>query len=127
MHGSDASQDPTERDLDTAVLAHLSGPDLLDSEEVVREVIAVFVADVPLRIRNIRTAMVAGDLEAIARTSHNLKGACAHIGARRLQSAAHRLCITARSGGAREIPWLYQELQKAWERVLPLLQTRCQA
>jgi len=51
----------------------------------------VFLDDLPTKLSTMETALGGRDIATLQRTAHSLKGACATIGAERLQEAAHAL------------------------------------
>jgi two-component system, sensor histidine kinase and response regulator len=57
-----------------AVLEQLGGDDAL-----LREIVALFLADCPVRIEQLRSALQAKDGEAIRRAAHALKGSVANF------------------------------------------------
>lgn len=59
--------------------------------DVVREVVGLFLADAPERLRAIAAAVHAGDAAALQRAAHTMKGASATIGARSLQRVCRGL------------------------------------
>ena len=61
-----------------------------DDEEqtMIREVVAMFIAEVPQRLAVIEAAVAAQDAAALSVAAHALKGAASNIGA----SALHALC-----------------------------------
>jgi signal transduction histidine kinase/DNA-binding response OmpR family regulator len=52
-----------------------------DDLSMTREVIALFVADLPQRLQDLDTALAAQDAAALARAAHALKGAASNVGA----------------------------------------------
>jgi signal transduction histidine kinase/DNA-binding response OmpR family regulator len=60
-----------------------------DDEEgsMTREVVALFIADAPTRVQDIRAAELAGDASALHHAAHALKGAASNIGAGALTEA----------------------------------------
>jgi signal transduction histidine kinase/CheY-like chemotaxis protein/HPt (histidine-containing phosphotransfer) domain-containing protein len=64
-------------------------------EELCREVLEVFVEDVPEQIEALRKALASEDLEQTARHGHTLKGASANVGA----EALHQLSLEVEQAG----------------------------
>ncbi len=62
-----------------------------DDRTMTREVIALFVADAPVRNADILTAYKASDSAALSRAAHALKGAASNVGAAGLTDACYRL------------------------------------
>ena len=66
--------------LDESVLSELQtlGPD------VVAEIVDLFLADVPMRLRKLKDAISAHSRDAVLREAHGLKGSALGVGAARL-------------------------------------------
>ena len=83
--------------LDGSVLAEiraLGGP----GEDVLAEIVAIFVGDVPHLLVKLRAALAAGDLEATRQIAHRLKGTALGTGARRMAAACGAVEQAARDG-----------------------------
>jgi HPt (histidine-containing phosphotransfer) domain-containing protein len=62
-----------------------------DDRSMTREVIALFVADAPVRMGDINAALQASDSAALSRAAHALKGAASNVGAQALTDACFAL------------------------------------
>ena len=71
---------------------------LLGDEQLVREVLGIFLADFPVQLESLLTALSAGDGGLVQQRAHRLKGAAANIGARQLQELAIGVELAAREG-----------------------------
>jgi HPt (histidine-containing phosphotransfer) domain-containing protein len=49
-------------------------------EELLHEVVGIFLEDIPVHLATLRRAINEGDLEAIERTAHSLKGEMGYLG-----------------------------------------------
>ncbi len=95
-------------------------PDFLarlgDDEELLREVVELFLEDAPQQLESIARAVAAGNAADIAPSAHQLKGAAANISARRAAEAASRLETAAKSGDSivagQEFAKLKNEMQQ---------------
>jgi len=56
--------------------------------EVVQEILALFLQDVPGRVKRLATAIESGDAVMVSREGHSLKGGCGQVGAKRLAALA---------------------------------------
>ena len=65
-----------------------------------REVVELFLADVPRRLDLLTTAVARGDRDQVARIAHTLAGSADSLGASRLAAACARLEALARGHGA---------------------------
>jgi PAS domain S-box-containing protein len=77
------------------LLARLAG-----DEELLQELVVLFLDDVPQRLGQLREAMVSHDLKALAQAAHTLKGAVGNMCAPRTFKAAQRLEDLADAGDA---------------------------
>jgi HPt (histidine-containing phosphotransfer) domain-containing protein len=83
--------------LDAAVVAEiraLSGP----GEDVLAEVLALFIADVPQQLAGLRAALHAQDATTARQIAHRLKGTALGIGARQMGSVCALVENAARAG-----------------------------
>ena len=67
-----------------------------DERTMTREVLALFAAESPQRIEDIRAALLAFDSDALSRAAHAVKGAASNVGAHALSeacSALERSCL----------------------------------
>jgi HPt (histidine-containing phosphotransfer) domain-containing protein len=83
--------------LDPDVLAELralSGPD----DDLLAEVVAVFLADAPEQMRAMRAALEGRDAALAHRAAHTLKGSANAVGARALGGVAAAIESAARAG-----------------------------
>ena len=60
-------------------------------DELLKEIAAVFLADYPNSLQEIRAAIHSGDAIQLERSAHSLKGSVANFGARDAVAAALRL------------------------------------
>jgi HPt (histidine-containing phosphotransfer) domain-containing protein len=77
--------------IDHGALAGLREAQEVGAPEVVRETIAIFLADGALRLDLIRRAVAERDAEAIHRVSHAFRASGLMLGARRLAAACQML------------------------------------
>jgi HPt (histidine-containing phosphotransfer) domain-containing protein len=56
-----------------------------------REIITIFLSDMPARIAELEAGLAAGETEKFVRAAHSIKGSAANLGATRLQGAAEHL------------------------------------
>lgn len=66
-------------------------------EELLKEIVEVFLQDTPSRIQSLKDAMSKNDTENIRREAHSLKGAAGSVGAVALQELAAELEALAKS------------------------------
>jgi HPt (histidine-containing phosphotransfer) domain-containing protein len=76
--------------------------------------IALFLRDVPERIRAGRQALADGDLDAVGRAGHSLKSSSAQLGALRMQRVAREIEARADAGDTVPLAPLLDELDAAF-------------
>src|SRR5262249_35531061 len=76
-----------------AVLARVDG-----DEELLREVVALFLEDYPRVLAEVRDAIARGDAALLQRAAHTLKGSVGNFDAADCQEAALTLGLLGRSG-----------------------------
>jgi PAS domain S-box-containing protein len=89
-----------DAEIPIALDAAFSPGDLLarvgGSEELMREVMGLFVGDAPRLLSEIRQALAVGDADAVYKATHTLKGSAGNFGARAVLDVAQRLEARAR-------------------------------
>ncbi len=88
-------------------VGRIGGPDL------VRRLVATFLAHAPTRLAAARAGAGADDLEAVGRAAHALRGSAGNLGAIALMDAAARLETACRDARGAEVPALLAELESA--------------
>jgi HPt (histidine-containing phosphotransfer) domain-containing protein len=77
--------------VDTAVLLSLEWAQVEGEPDFVVELIDLYAEDAPRRLNAIRGASAAGDLAALRRAAHGLRGSSASLGARSVEMLCERL------------------------------------
>ncbi len=85
--------------------------------ELAREVVGLFVDDVPTQMAELRAAVEREDAEEAHRLAHGLKGAGANITAEVAQAYAREIEHLARDGRLAEVPERLPHLQAALDAV----------
>ncbi len=88
-----------------------------DDRELLLELVAVFLEDLPARVDELRQAVRAGDPPEVERVAHALKGALANFGARAAYDAASDLEKMGRGNNVRGAPRLLARLERELEQV----------
>ena len=100
---SKAADDPAVFDR-AALLDRLAG-----DEELARKILGIFLDNMPVRIRDLRTALDAGDVSAAPRAAHAIKGMAANISAEAMRSLAEKMENAARTG---DLEWIRERMAK---------------
>ncbi len=80
-------------------------------EELIREVLGIFLEDIPGILEELKRGVKEGLPEVVARAAHALKGASANIAANRLREYAYQLEIKAKSEDLAGASDLYASLE----------------
>jgi two-component system sensor histidine kinase/response regulator len=60
-------------------------------EQLLHDVIEIFLEDIPKHMTSLRQAVAQGNAEALAKTAHSLKGELGYLGISELSQKAHEL------------------------------------
>jgi signal transduction histidine kinase/ligand-binding sensor domain-containing protein/CheY-like chemotaxis protein/HPt (histidine-containing phosphotransfer) domain-containing protein len=93
-------------------------------EGFVAQLVQLFIDSGDAALREIRDALTRGDLPAIGRAAHALKGSSANIRAGKASEAAGRLEAAARNGAVDELAALESQLRHEADRTIRYLRTR---
>jgi HPt (histidine-containing phosphotransfer) domain-containing protein len=104
----------TEGPVDLAVALRWLGGD----QGLLRELVGIFIDDGPKRLKALREAMTASDVQQLEQVAHSLKGSAAILGASRLQESALALEEAAHDGRAESGVGLVADIAREIERVL---------
>jgi CheY-like chemotaxis protein/HPt (histidine-containing phosphotransfer) domain-containing protein len=94
--------------------------------ELLAEMIALFVDDVPRLMDTMRSALRQGDMTVLERSAHSLKGAASNLSANLTSAAASQLEKNAKNGDVEASKASLTSLEGPVERLLPLLADLCQ-
>ena len=109
------SSDAAAFDLDAA-LERLGG-----DEEILSEMVRVYLDDAPVLLARMQEAIAKGDAHTLERSAHSLKGAAAAIGAERVRALASELEGIGREKQLETAFETYEQLTQASERLHALL------
>ncbi len=93
-------------------------------EGLVQELVELFIQSGDTALRDIRNAVDAGDLRAVGRAAHSLKGASANIHARATSVAAGHLETAATSGTTTDLVALEARLRLEAARAMDFLKAK---
>jgi len=109
---------PEVRDCDRHVIDWDQLISRLGDEQLVREVVPVFLTDNEERFEKLTEAVKRADAETIKLYAHALKGAGANIGARRLSEIVCKLERAAAEGDIEKASFLFDESKIEFEKVV---------
>jgi two-component system sensor histidine kinase/response regulator len=95
-------------------------------QELLAEMIQLFLADAPQLLNAMRNALLQGDMILLERSAHSMKGAAGNMSAEVTVGAALRLEQSAKIGDAESSKADLAALEGAIERLLPVLADLCQ-
>lgn len=84
-----------------------------DDPEFVDELVDTYLADAPLQVAAIRSALDAGDAEGVVRPAHTLKGSSLNLGGLRVAGIAREIEERGRAGSLEGAAALLQDLRAA--------------
>ena len=100
----------------TAVLDRERALERLDGdEELYREIIQVFLEDVPQQVEKLKTALKDDEAQAAGRQAHSLKSAAGNIGAEVVRELAYKMEHAGKKGELESLNTLFAELERALE------------
>ena len=118
---SESSQSGEPTNMDERILDWDKLMNIVGDEDLVREIVSVFVNENRERLDKLTTEIKASDTEAIRFYAHAIKGACRNIGAIRIFNIAQSLESAGRTKDFEAAIPLFNELKYELERVLSLL------
>ena len=108
--------------LDPAVVESLRQLTPPGEPDVLKEVLQLFLDDVPGRIERLRAAWQAGSAVEVQRCAHSLKGSAGNIGASHLLAVCRQLDDRGKSGDLSNLPGLVASLDAEYDRVAAEIQ-----
>ncbi len=98
---------------------------LQGNEELLVELVRLFLDDAPNQIREIHSALADGDASRLENAAHALKGSAASLGADPLAAAALKLEFRGRKGQLAGAADECDDLDQKWARLKPELAAIC--
>jgi HPt (histidine-containing phosphotransfer) domain-containing protein len=96
-----------------------------DDDAFLKEILTIFLADVPERIADLSTHRVNGNTEAFIRAAHSIKGSSSNVGACEVREIAQQIEHDTRQQGTPVSEARVAALEAAFARaktvILPLL------
>jgi HPt (histidine-containing phosphotransfer) domain-containing protein len=104
-----------------SILERLDG-----SQELLTELVQLFLVEAPQLIEAMRKAVQQSDMQGLGRSAHSMKGAAGNFSAHGTVSAASQLENYAKKGDAESAKAGLATLEAIVERLLPKLASMCQ-
>jgi len=93
-----------------------------DDDAFLKEILAIFLEDTPLRIADLHSSLASGNAETFVRAAHSLKGSSSNVGASEMRAAAEALEHHSRKQGLTGVGELIAQLESAYARARDALQ-----
>ncbi len=91
-------------------------------EDLLHEIVGIFVEDCPRMIEELGAAIRAGDPDTARRAAHTLKGSVSVLGARALAAAAKEAEAHARVGDLEAAAAAFAHIEEEAARLAPVLE-----
>lgn len=123
-----SAQRPLERGippvptLDREVLANLRGLPDDEDDELLNELINLFLQDAPSRVAQIRAALLEGNATTASQVAHSLKGSSGNLGARAFALLCNQIEQRCQQGDLECAKGLQTALEEEFRRVLDALE-----
>ena len=104
-----------------------------DDPQFLARLLERFLLDAPAQLTALREALSRGDVPALMRTAHSLKGSCSSLGARGMAELCARVEKAGRAGSLQETASLltqateeFARVQTAAQRIIHTTPGQCQ-
>jgi HPt (histidine-containing phosphotransfer) domain-containing protein len=98
--------------IDPATIRTLRALNTDGNDDFLREIVALFAADVPARLAEIDRSFAEGNAPAFQRAAHSIKGSAANLGATRVRAVAERLETRSQRQGLAGAEPIIRELKE---------------
>ncbi len=90
---------------------------LMGDEEMTKNILKVFLQDIPEQIKTLWNYLEKGDITSSERQAHSIKGASANIGGEALRTVAFKMEMAAKVGDLAELKRLMPYLEAQFKRL----------
>ncbi len=87
-----------------------------DNDVFLMEIIGIYVEDTPVRIKELKQSLAAGELALFTRAAHTIKGSSANLGAIAVASVAEALENKSRTEGLVGLAPLVEQVESEFAR-----------
>jgi histidine phosphotransfer protein HptB len=102
--------------LDLEAIANLRDLGEPGDDTFLREIIGIYLEDIPLRLADLRSARASGDQAHYTRSAHTVKGSSANVGAAEVRALAERIEHRSKVETLSALDPLLPELEAAFAR-----------
>ena len=90
---------------------------VMEDEDLAKEIVAMFLEDIPQQIATLRSDLESGDARGAERQAHSIKGASATVGGECLRAVAAEMEKAGRDGDLRAVAGHLAELDAEFDRL----------
>lgn len=94
-----------------------------DDNELLEEILELFVVDAPSQMQNLEEAIATGEAELVTRHAHTLKGQAANIAANKMREASYAVEQAGKSGDIGKATELLPEMRSTFDELLSILRS----
>ncbi|WP_043585942.1 Hpt domain-containing protein [Geminisphaera colitermitum] len=89
--------------IDSSAVENLRALGDNDGGAFLREILGIYFADMPARLRELRERLAEGDQSGFTRAAHTIKGSSANVGAARVRAMAEEIEVRSRTSPIKEL------------------------
>ncbi len=87
-----------------------------NDEELLEEILAAYVEDIPLQIASLEEAINAQDIALVCRQGHTIKGASGNVGALAMRDASFKIEAAGKLGDMEQAAAIFEQIKTEFER-----------
>lgn len=103
--------------VDPEAIANLRALSPDDGDAFLKEILAIFIDDTPVRLAELHSKRAAGDASSFVRAAHSIKGSASNVGASELRALAEKLEHQAKQNGLADVEAQIVAIEAAFARV----------
>jgi HPt (histidine-containing phosphotransfer) domain-containing protein len=84
----------------------------IGGDELVREIIGLFLSDAEVRLATCRAALDGDDADGVSFSAHSLRSSCGNVGATAAADHCGQLEQLARDGALESATWVFRALER---------------
>lgn len=99
------------------------GDRLMDDTDLIAEIIAIFLSDIPRRLAILKDHVISGQAAAAGEQAHAIKGAAADVGGEVVRAVALEMEKAGKAGDLETLEKAMPKLEKEFERLKEAMQS----
>jgi HPt (histidine-containing phosphotransfer) domain-containing protein len=88
---------------------------VIGDEDLAKELLQMFLEDIPDRLKAIKQAQESGDMETVILEAHTIKGSSGNIGANDISKAAFQVELAGKDANQETTPSFIKQLEDDFE------------